>query len=290
MNSHNVITKNTRISGIVILVTITLLSFNFYACQNLEVEKEEIISQNDARDNFLEKLNLTTENLSGIKVYSSEELAENKSSHNTTNLHEIKFSKNAEIDHNTISNYGDLIYSMSIGEIRLNSLDISKNDINYKEDNDIISLYVDESSIENSLIPLSEAAEAYLYSLDFSKNEIEDMMESNGAKKVDLIPLVALIIQSENTNYGSNNSFSSDKINHGKSIEEMNLELITSCAASAIGLDIMYSLASELGKNNDKWKKKAIKKLIGKIASRALGPIGVAIAVSSFALCVGGLY
>lgn len=290
MNSHNVITKNTRISGIVILVTITLLSFNFYACQNLEVEKEEIISQNDARDNFLENLNLTTENLSGIKVYSSEELAENKSSHNTTNLHEIKFSKNAEIDHNTISNYGDLIYSMSIGEIRLNSLDISKNDINYKEDNDIISLYVDESSIENSLIPLSEAAEAYLYSLDFSKNEIEDMMESNGAKKVDLIPLVALIIQSENTNYGSNNSFSSDKINHGKSIEEMNLELITSCAASAIGLDIMYSLASELGKNNDKWKKKAIKKLIGKIASRALGPIGVAIAVSSFALCVGGLY
>ncbi len=63
---------------------------------------------------------------------------------------------------------------------------------------------------------------------------------------------------------------------------------VSSCAAAAIGADILYALAAEGGGKSDKWKKKAIKKLFGKIASRFLGPIRVAIAVVSFGTCITG--
>lgn len=60
------------------------------------------------------------------------------------------------------------------------------------------------------------------------------------------------------------------------------------CAAAAVGADLLWSLTtSDVGVGG--WKRKALVKAFGKVASRFLGPIGVAIAVVSFSLCLGGI-
>ncbi len=57
------------------------------------------------------------------------------------------------------------------------------------------------------------------------------------------------------------------------------------CAAVALGADFLYGTTA-LGNAGDKWTKKAIVKAFGKIATRMLGPIGTAITVGTFGMCL----
>ena len=52
------------------------------------------------------------------------------------------------------------------------------------------------------------------------------------------------------------------------------IDKILNCAAIALGIDLITSLASVQGSGMDKWTKKSLKKLIGKVAGRMLGPVG----------------
>lgn len=56
------------------------------------------------------------------------------------------------------------------------------------------------------------------------------------------------------------------------------------CAASAIGVDLAYSFISS--EESSAWKRKKLKKLFKKVASRALGPVGVAITLIDFSICL----
>jgi len=52
----------------------------------------------------------------------------------------------------------------------------------------------------------------------------------------------------------------------------------------ALGVDAIWALG---GSNAKSWSKSAIKKAFGSVAKRFLGPVGVAITVTSFGLCMG---
>jgi hypothetical protein len=58
------------------------------------------------------------------------------------------------------------------------------------------------------------------------------------------------------------------------------------CAAVAIGTDFLWGTTALTPGQGNKWTQKAIIKAFGKIASRMLGPVGTAIAVGSFGLCL----
>jgi hypothetical protein len=58
--------------------------------------------------------------------------------------------------------------------------------------------------------------------------------------------------------------------------------VIATCAAIAVGADILWSL----GDSSVKWTTKSIVKAFSKVAKRFLGPVGVAIAIVSFGMCI----
>jgi len=65
---------------------------------------------------------------------------------------------------------------------------------------------------------------------------------------------------------------------------------VGNCAAVAIGADLFFSLGAAAGDGvGNKWTRKALIKAFGKVASRFLGPLGVAIGLATFGLCLGGI-
>lgn len=59
---------------------------------------------------------------------------------------------------------------------------------------------------------------------------------------------------------------------------------IFGCALGALGVDFLYAAGWEA--HGTKWAIKSISKAFGRIASRFLGPVGVAIAVATFSYCL----
>ena len=57
------------------------------------------------------------------------------------------------------------------------------------------------------------------------------------------------------------------------------------CAAVAIGADALWALG---GSSASSWSRAAMKKAFKAVAKRFLGPVGVAIAVVSFGVCLAG--
>ena len=58
------------------------------------------------------------------------------------------------------------------------------------------------------------------------------------------------------------------------------------CGIAALGADFLFSAGVEGASKHNKWSKKALLKLIGKVGSRMLGPIGAGIAVVTFVGCM----
>ncbi len=69
-------------------------------------------------------------------------------------------------------------------------------------------------------------------------------------------------------------------------VEESDLPQWVRCGMAAIGADFLFSAGVEGGSKHNKWTKKALIKLIGKVGSRMLGPIGTAIAIATFIGCM----
>jgi len=65
--------------------------------------------------------------------------------------------------------------------------------------------------------------------------------------------------------------------------QKMELEDFLKCAAVAVGADALFALG---GSSATAWSAAALKRAFSAVAKRFLGPIGVAIAVVSFSLCL----
>ena len=146
---------------------------------------------------------------------------------------------------------------------------------------------VSREEVLNIMDPMIEMSKKFLIEeKDFSEDEIQEMLEENDADESQLVPLVMLICEDEvkladlpEIDDNHNNNLLPTPRYAPKSTGNHVLD----CAIKAIGADVLVSAAQSGLKT---WSKELIKKSFKVIAKRALGPIGAAIALVEFALCL----
>lgn len=145
-------------------------------------------------------------------------------------------------------------------------------------------LNVSIDAVTNSLNPLILQAKNYLYTKGFTAQTIQNMLVEQNGKEEDLIPFVMSLTHIENGGQFAQNlyipfvNFAYAKLDANDYIR---------CAGVAIGADILWSLGSSSAAS---WTIGAMTRAFGAVAKRFLGPIGVAIAVVSFGVCIHEAY
>lgn len=146
------------------------------------------------------------------------------------------------------------------------------------------SLFVDTNAVKASLNPLVLEAKQFFYSRGFSEQDIQQMLQEESAVETDLIALVMVVTENE-ARYPVARNYSSFFISSAQAKAPTWGE-VKHCAAHALGVDVMFSLAFS---GATSWTKAAMTKAFKTVAKRALGPIGVAIAVTDFSFCLAGI-
>ena len=134
--------------------------------------------------------------------------------------------------------------------------------------------------IVTGLNPAVQEAKEYLYSKGLTEREIQTIITQENGTELDLIPLVmymTVIEQDKPIAFDISSLFSTP------AYAKLTTKDVLLCSAAAIGADILWALGIS---DTTKWSKKAITKAFGTVAKRFLGPIGVAIAVVSFGVCL----
>jgi hypothetical protein len=131
----------------------------------------------------------------------------------------------------------------------------TNNNINY-------AFQMDADQVKDSLAQLVTAARHYLCSRGFTNISIDAMLQLEGVPEETLIPFVMLLTNSQAT---------------AKTVGE--------CVGKALGTDALYALAFS---GASSWSVAAMTTAFSAVAKRFLGPIGVAIAVVTFTMCMHG--
>ena len=154
---------------------------------------------------------------------------------------------------------------------------------------DPLAIYtIDEPTAIASLEPSVIEARNYLQTKGFTSQEIDQMIIDENGTEQDLVALVMSMTEIENNQEQGPGlpvnitSISSIFFNTANA-QSLTAGEIGTCAAVAIGADILWALGTSSASS---WSKAAIKRAFGTVAKKFLGPIGVAIAVVSFGLCI----
>jgi hypothetical protein len=136
------------------------------------------------------------------------------------------------------------------------------------------------------------SAKVYLFAKGFTDQNIKDMLSENNAEEIDLVLFVMILstieeaqanqdilsAQTKRQNnvplFFANSAFAGNTVGYKDYI---------GCALSAIGVDVLYAL---MGSAAQTWTVAALTKAFSAVAKRALGPIGAAVAIVSFGLCI----
>jgi len=267
--------------GTIAIIAIKLLLvsgiFLFQSCVNDSFEIKNESSQ------FLKSLKISSQNINDISLNSDKEnglLNKMQSDVICIRLGDLTL-RDEFLNHtnNNLNTLGDVVETRESFDT---TIDI--NDTNNSDDC-ILEIGMPTQSIIDALAPTIQEAKSFLYTKGLTEQDINDMIiEKNGTDE-DLIVLAMLIAEDDQLENSTAFNYSSIFINSAYS---QDWGEIGRCAAYAVGADLLFSIATMDGNTGNKWKKKAIKKLFGKIASRMLGPLGVAVAVISFGLCMNG--
>jgi hypothetical protein len=180
----------------------------------------------------------------------------------------------------------NLIFNTSSVQELSNLIDYSNAVVQYDptSTNFNYQLQVPFENVVSSLNPLVGEAKQYLYAKGFTDHDIQDMLIQEGGKEEDLIPFVMALTQAENSQPVARN-YTNFFITSAHAKLDANDYI--RCAAIAIGADVLWALG---GSSASAWTVPAMKKAFGAVAKRMLGPIGVAIAVVSFGVCIAEAY
>lgn len=148
--------------------------------------------------------------------------------------------------------------------------------VTYEPSDSSYAFQIPVEDVNNSLTPLIPEARTYLNARGLTNGDIDAMVQEEGALEVDLVPYAASLAEYENSGTTGMNYINL----FGNSAYAQN---VLTCAAKALGVDALWALG---GSNASLWTKAAMKTAFKAVAKRALGPIGVAIAVVSFGLCM----
>jgi hypothetical protein len=206
---------------------------------------------------------------------------------------------------NSIRNLEDLVMARDAYglEIRTSSQfnDISKNEVGTSSSDVVagepvaveepVSVYeMDEQTAIATLEPMIPEARAYFESKGFTPDEIDAMIAEYGGTEYDLVLVVAVLTELENNPPPAADAVDATAGEPGAAEpvattqqNELTWAEIRNCAIIAIGADVLWALGTSNAKT---WSKAAIKKAFKTAAQKALGPIGVAIALVSFGICL----
>ncbi|MDE6696976.1 MAG: hypothetical protein K2K25_08850 [Muribaculaceae bacterium] len=144
-------------------------------------------------------------------------------------------------------------------------------------------ILVSEEETLEALKPMIDKSKQYLYRKGFTDSEIDEMLTENNVSPAYLIPLVLALMEDEE------NHEAAEFINDCDALTRSNpaMEKALGCLSSAIGLDVITMLISEVPNPEVQvWTKKAIKLLLRRIAPKICGTIGVAIIFIDYLNCI----
>ena len=139
-------------------------------------------------------------------------------------------------------------------------------------------------NIVTSLSPLVNESKQYLYTKGFTEQGIQQMIVEQGGTEQDLVPFVMSLTDIEHRQISVATNYSDFFVN---SAYANKMNPYVKCALVAIGADVLWALG---GSSASTWTMVAMKKAFGAVAKRLLGPIGVALAVVSFGVCLASEY
>ncbi len=140
-----------------------------------------------------------------------------------------------------------------------------------------------EKEINSAIAPIISGTKELLRTFDLTESDLAEVFDDPNDPRISIVGLT--ILASEN-NEGNQIAMNFASI-LGTSVYAQSWGDIGRCAAAALGVDLIYGL-TDAGASAA-WKRKALKKLFKKVATRILGPVGVAIAIAEFGICVAGV-
>jgi hypothetical protein len=144
-------------------------------------------------------------------------------------------------------------------------------------------LRINIATLNNSLSPMILEAKQYLYAKGLSDFDIQNMLLEHKGKDEDLVPFVIALANAEVQPEPEMISRNYLQPFFSTANAKLNANDYQMCAIVAIGADVLFSLATSGLKT---WSRALIMKAFGTVAKRMLGPVGVAIAVVSFGVCL----
>lgn len=251
--------------------------FTFQACTTDENSSIEI--DNSA---FKNALKTSTSDFNNISLFNTNGLMAKISDGNKT-IHLTKDTNQDLSDTSFLNTINDL---ESLVVVK-NEHDLELTDIVNNGDELVASYTMQLQPIQEALSPSIQEAKNYLYSKGFNDQTIDEMIIEEGGIEEDLILLVMSMTEIENGNSFTYNNNNFSNLFFNSAYAQQNAEITAAevghCAAVAIGADVLWSLGSS---SASAWSMAAIKRAFGAVAKRLLGPIGVAIAVVSFGICL----
>lgn len=146
------------------------------------------------------------------------------------------------------------------------------------------TVLISEAKTSASMAAMIKQSKQYLNSLGMTDADIQQMLKEENADESTLVPFTLSLMEHDNNSYYTwlrTSQFSlipcAYAIDWGQ---------VGQCSLRAIGADIFFGLGTSMAKA---WTKAAIKKAFKAAAEKILGPVGVAIAVIDFALCMEGI-
>ena len=281
--------------GMFAIFTIKLLIFGTIFIIQSCTEEDNIpsLEVTNAKNSFLESLQKSRNNLSNAKIISSKEFYSsssfNQKSINVT-LTKVDLIKTDPTDEIEVGDFKEIIDLVDSGELIKHDNVLNDNCFNNNGEEMFLSVYVDESAVQQSMQPSLNDAKNYLYSKGLNNSDIQYLLESNAdgvaVNESNLVPLVMAMIATEQNELANKSSidFSSLFVTSAHAFELQENGLYD-CAMRSLGI-IALTEAFQKGISSTAGKK-ALKKAIVKVAGKTLGWVGAAWAAYEFGDCMG---
>lgn len=151
--------------------------------------------------------------------------------------------------------------------------------------NSVYTIQLSKEEVKKTLDPMVEKSKEYLIAKGFTSEEIQQMLLENKADESDLVTLV-LLMTNEECKQKQDAEIAKEQSNYNFFATPCRANVYSAafdCGIEAVGLDIFSGLTQSAAKT---WSKAIIKRVFKDVAEKALGPVGVVIAVADFGWCM----
>lgn len=285
--------------ALVVIATISSVCVMLYSCQSEAIQDDNVKVKNDkayvnllnAYDSYIKKFvtsPITTNAQHRAKVAPGSGI-------NPTTLPKddemkiyVKYPEGTATEIKNLYYYIENIQDMETLE-RLTAAEYTT--VKPTDKDSIYCLKLSEQAIRNELSPLLSQSIDYLKAKGLTDYHIQQMLKAYHADENVLIPFALVLADYEMTEANKED----DTQAWSSNFNPLNMlctpvyasvhvdPIVFDCALQALGIDILAALGQSSAKQ---WSIRVISKAFGTVAKKVIGPIGAAITVVSFGLCL----